>query len=283
MKQAIGKFIGIAAVLAAGCAIQASTAFAARMEPLPKELEGVGITEHLDGQIPLDLEFADERGKPVHLKDYFDGKRPVLLTLNYYGCPMLCGLQLNGLLEGLKELSWTPGKEFEIVTVSFDPNETPILAKVKKQNYMNEYGRPEAAKGWHFLTGHEKEIKALTDAAGFGYKYNEERGEYMHTAALFILKPDGRISRYLYGITYEASPLRLSLVEAADGKVGTTIDQLILFCYHYSASEGRYALAAANVMRLGGAATLLVVAGFLFTFWRREWGRVIPPVEGQQT
>lgn len=252
--------------------------------PLPPELEGIEIVEKLNTLIPLDTEFMNESGKPVKLRDYFDGQRPVLLTLNYFGCPMLCGLQLTGMLEALKEMPWTPGKEFELITLSFDANETPILAKNKKQNYLREYGRAEAASGWHFLTGREENIRALTDAVGFGFKYNEERGEYMHAAALILLSPEGKVTRYIYGIVYEPETIRLSLVEASEGKVTSTLDQLILFCYHYDAIEGRYALAAMNLARFFGALTVLALGGFLVHFWRREMKRPISTtIEGQQT
>lgn len=252
--------------------------------PLPPELEGIEIVEKLNTQIPLDTEFMNESGEPVKLRDYFDGQRPVLLTLNYFGCPMLCGLQLTGMLEALKEMPWTPGKEFELITLSFDANETPILAKNKKQNYLREYGRAEAASGWHFLTGREENIRALTDAVGFGFKYNEERGEYMHAAALILLSPEGKVTRYIYGIVYEPETIRLSLVEASEGKVTSTLDQLILFCYHYDAIEGRYALAAMNLARFFGALTVLALGGFLVHFWRREMKRPISTtIEGQQT
>ena len=243
--------------------------------PVPPELEGVGVTEKLGTNIPLDLEFLDERGNPVKLRQFFDGKRPVLLTLNYFGCPMLCGLQMNGLLEALKEMAWTPGKEFEIITVSFDHGETPILAKNKKQNYLRELGRAEAASGWHFLTGRQEEIKALTDSVGFGFKYNDERQEYMHAAVLMMLSPEGKVSRYIYGIVYEAETIRLSLVEAAEGKVTSTLDRLILFCFHYDATEGRYTVAALTLARLFGLITLAGIAFLLIHFWRRE---THPPV-----
>jgi protein SCO1/2 len=193
---------------------------------------------------------------------------------------------MNGLLDALKGMTWTPGKEYEIVTVSFDPGETPILAKNKKQNYLRELGRAEAATGWHFLTGRATEIKALTDAVGFGFRYNDERQEYMHVAALMMMSPAGTVSRYIYGIVYEPETIRLSLVEAAEGKVTSTLDRLILFCYHYDATEGRYTIAALAVARFFGLLTLAGIAGFLIHFWRRE---ARPPIsttttiEGHQT
>jgi protein SCO1/2 len=243
---------------------------AERTEPLPKELEGVGITEVPGARIPQELTFLDESGKAVRLADYFAAGRPVILTLNYYRCPMLCGLMLNGLLEGLKELKWTPGREFEIVTVSIDPLETPTLARLKKQSYMEDFARPEAVAGWHFLVGRPESIKALADAVGFHYRYNEERKEYAHPAGLFVATPDGRIARYLYGVVYEGRTLRLALTEAAEGKIGSSADQLLLFCFHYDAKEGRYVVAATKIMRFGGGATALILGLWLVTWWRRS-------------
>jgi len=241
-----------------------------RAERLPPELEGVGITERLNELLPLELEFTDENGKNVKLGDYFSAGRPVLLTLNYYACPMLCTLQLNGLVEGLRGMSWTPGRQFEMVTVSFDPRETYRLARLKKQSYIEEYGRPAAAKGWHFLVGREKNIKALTESAGFGYKWNEDRQEFIHLAATYVYTPEGRLSRILYGVMYEPNTLKLSMVEASEGKVRSGLDRILLYCFHYDADAGRYAPAAMNIMRVGGGLTALLLGGGLSLFWMRE-------------
>jgi len=249
--------------------VVALPASAQRQEPLPKDLEGVGISEHPGAKLPPDLEFTDEHGKTVRLGQYFDGRRPVILTLGYYRCPMLCTLVLNSLVDGLKDLPWTPGQQFEIVTVSIDPTETPTLARLKKQNYLEEYGRAGAAGGWHFLTGREENIRKLADAVGFGYRYVEERGEYAHAAAIFVVTPDGRLAKVLYGVLYQPKTLRLALTEAGEGKVGTTTDQLLLYCFHYDAQEGRYVLAATNIMRFGGATTALIVGLWLAASWRR--------------
>lgn len=260
-------------VFAATAAITAITTFKASAQPAdqtPPELQGVGVTEHLDEQIPLGLEFTDEEGRKIKLGDYFQGDRPVILTLNYYRCPMLCSLQLNGLIEGLKELEWSPGQDFEIVTVSIDPTETPSLAKAKKKTYMEEYGRPSAAAGWHFLTGSKKNINELASAVGFHFKWNPDRREWMHAAALSACTPEGHISRYLYGVMYEPKTLRLALLEASQGKIGSTIDQIILYCYHYDAKAGSYSLAAFNLMRAGGAMTAVIIGGILVALWRRE-------------
>jgi protein SCO1/2 len=264
--------VSAVAVLAAVVAWSlAGPACAQRTEPLPKELEGVGITEVPGARIPEQLSFLDENGKAVHLADYFAAGRPVILTLNYYRCPMLCGLQLSGLLDGLKQLAWTPGKDFEIVTVSIDPLETPTLARLKKQGYMEEYARPEAAEGWHFLVGQQENIKTLADAVGFHYKYDEERKQFAHAAGLFVVTPDGRVARYLYGVVYEPRTLKFALTEASEGSIGgSATDQLLLYCFHYDAKAGRYVLAATNVMRIAGGITAVIMGVWLITWWRRS-------------
>jgi protein SCO1 len=239
-----------------------------RAEPLPSELEGVGIDEHLNTQLPLDLAFVDQSGKTVRLGDYFDGQRPVILTLNYYRCPMLCGLMLNGLLDGMKEIDWSAGDQYRTLTVSFDPLETHQLASVKRDNYLKQYGRPVGAGGWEFLTGRKKSIDALLEATGFRARWSDSQQQWMHVAALILCTPDGHISRYLYGVMFDPQTLRLSLVEASQGKIGTTVDRLLLFCYHYDGTG--YSLAGMNIVRATGVLTLVAVAGLLTYFWRRE-------------
>lgn len=240
---------------------------------VPTALAEVGIEEHLDARLPLDLEFVDEHGNRVAMGDYFDGDRPVILTLNYYRCPMLCGLQLNGVVEGLTGLDWTIGDQFEMVTVSIDPLETPTLARQKKQNYLKWYEREGAASGWHFLTGRETEIQRLAETVGFGYEYDAESEQYAHAAAIFVCTPDGRVARYLYGIEYPPKDLRLALLEASQGEIGNAFDQLILYCYHYDPSGRRYAPVAMNIMRLGGGATAMVLGLSLGAFWLRDFRR----------
>jgi protein SCO1 len=257
------------AVAIVGLAI-APQAQADRKEPLPPELEGVGVTEHLGDQSPLDLEFVDSDGKPVVLKQFFDGKRPVVLTLNYSNCPMLCSQQLNGVFKALKQMPWNLGEQYEMVTVSFDPLETPERARLTKQKYLDIYRRAGADEGWHFLTGKEANIHKLTEAVGFRYKYSESKRQYFHQAVTFILTPDGRISRYLYGVEYDPQTFRLSLLEAADGKIGSTTDQILLFCFHYDAESGRYGLAATRLMQVAGGITVVVVAGLIWMLRRRE-------------
>jgi protein SCO1/2 len=245
-----------------------------RMEASPEELRNVGIDEHLDARLPLDAAFVDENGREVVLGDYFGGDRPVVLALVYYRCPMLCNLILDGLTGSMKDLEWTAGGEFEVVAVSFDPTETPKLAGIKKQAYLKQYGRPEADAGMHFLTtGSQETIDRLTETVGFRYAFVEDRNEYAHTAALFLITPDGRISRYLYGIVYDPRTLRLALVEAGEGKVGTVVDRVLLYCFHYDADEGKYSLVARQVMKLGGGAMVVVLGLTLLVFWRREVGR----------
>ena len=243
------------------------------VEQIPEALEEVGITEHLDAKLPMDLEFRDEDGITVTLGSFFDGERPVILTLNYYRCPMLCGLMLNGLVDGLEQMEWTPGQEFEIVTVSINPLETPALAKEKKQNYLKRYGRPSAVMGWHFLTGREPEIDRLAETVGFRFAYDPVEQQYAHAAAIFVCTPDGRIARYLYGIEYPSKRLKLGLLEASEGKIGSTIDQLIMYCYHYDPTNRRYSPVAMNIMRVGGGATASILVVALGMFWLREWRR----------
>jgi len=240
-------------------------------EGVPQALEEVGVTEHLDAKLPLDLEFRDENGDTVTLGQFFDGEKPVILTLNYYRCPMLCGLMLNGMVDGLEQMKWTPGDQFEIVTVSINPLETPALAREKKQNYLKRYGRPSAASGWHFLTGNEPEIQRLAETVGFSYKYDPEQQQYAHPAVMFVCTPDGHVSRYLYGIEYPPKRLKLALLEASEGEIGSTLDQIVLYCYHYDPSNRRYSPVAMNIMRVGGGAAASVLFVALGLFWLAEW------------
>jgi protein SCO1/2 len=238
--------------------------------PVPRDLEEVAIADRLDQPVPLDLEFIDENGNPVVLGQYFERGKPVLLTLVYFRCPMLCTLVLDGMIDALRPLDWVPGDQFEIVTVSIDPTEKPQLARFKKQSYVSSYGKPEAAGGWHFLTGRPEAIRALADSVGFSYKKIEETNEFAHPAALFLITPDGRVSRYLSGVQHEPKTVRLSLVEASEGKIGTTLDKFLLYCYRYDAEEGRYAPVAWRIMRLGGVLAVLVLGALLLSFWLKE-------------
>ena len=258
----------IAAMVVAGMA--GASAAQDRAEPLPKDLEGVGITENLDAPLPLETRFVDETGKDVALGEFFNGGKPVVLTLNYYRCPMLCTLILNGLVHGLKDVAWNPGTDFEVVTVSIDPRDTPEIAAAKKKNYVEEFGRPGAAAGWHFLTGTEPNIHRLADALGFRYRYVEETGEFAHGAAIFLVTPEGRVSRYLYGVEYDPSTLRFGLLEASKGRIGSALDRFVMYCYHYDATAGKYAPAALRIMQVGGALTVFALGIALSVLWLRD-------------
>ncbi len=241
-------------------------------------MEGVGVDEHPGAIPPLDLDFRDHHAKPVKLGDFFHRGRPVILTLNYSNCPMLCNLQLSGLVEGLRGIDWNAGTEFDVVSVSIDPLETPERAAITQQRYLQHYGRPGTGDGWHFLVGRPAEIDALAKSIGFEYRYLRERREYSHPAVFVICTPDGRIARYVYGIEFPPRTLELSLVEAAEGKLGTTWDRFLLYCLHYDSSSGRYTPAAWKLMRLAGVTTLLAVGGLVLVLRRREWrSRVANP------
>jgi protein SCO1/2 len=241
-----------------------------RIEPEPEELAGVGVTEHLNAEIPPELVFTDQDGRAVTLGDFFGSDRPVVLTLNYSNCPMLCHLQLNGFVDALKQLSLNLGTEFTMVTVSIDPTESPKRARLTKNKYKKMYGREGVEQGWQFLVGAEDQIKALADTVGFAYTYNEARDEYVHAAAAIVCTPDGRISRYLYGVLYDPQTVKLALLEAAEGEIGSAMDQVLLFCFHYDAEAGRYAPAAMKLMRLGGVVTVVVLGSILGVYWRRD-------------
>jgi len=236
---------------------------------LPGLLEEVGLDQHLNAQLPLDLHFKDENGQTVKLGDFF-GRRPVILTLVYYQCPMLCTQVLNGVTSSIGVMNLSVGKDFDIVTVSFDPRDTPEGAREKKANYLARYKRPGAAAGWHFLTGEAREISALTGAVGFRYAYNAEIGQYAHVSGIMVATPEGRLARYFYGIEYGPRDLRLALVEAADHTIGSPVDQLLLYCFHYDPSAGRYSLAVMNIVRIAGVLTVLVIVGAIVLMRRRE-------------
>ncbi|NOT55052.1 MAG: SCO family protein [Deltaproteobacteria bacterium] len=229
----------------------------------------VGLDQRLDSQLPLDLTFSDESGKKVQLGDYF-GKKPVILSLAYYDCPMLCTLVINGLIRTLRTLSFSAGNEFTVLTVSFNPTDTPRLAAMKKQTSLQSYSRAGAEAGWHFLTGDEATIQRLTQAVGFRYRYDTERKEYAHASGIMVLTPDGRISRYFYGVEYAPRDVRFGLIEAAGGKIGSPVDQLLLLCYHYDPVTGKYGVLITRSLRLAGAATVLGIGGFIILSLRRD-------------
>ncbi len=247
----------------------ASIAMAESADERPEGVKDVGVTEHLGEQVPADLEFVDSEGNKVTLGKYFDGERPLVLTMNYSSCPMLCSMQLNGLFDSLEKMPWDIGNQFDMITVSIDPSEIPLQAKTTKQNYLKVYGRDGAAAGYHLLVGEQANIKALADAVGYHYKRTED-GEYAHAAVTMILTPDGRLSRYLYGVQYDPQTVRLSLYEAADGKVGSTMDKILLFCFAYDPERGKYGLAAITLMKFGGGLTVVMLAGTFWILRRRE-------------
>jgi protein SCO1/2 len=229
----------------------------------PPGLKNVGIEQHLEEQIPPDLTFRDETGKAVRLGDYF-GKKPVILNLVYYQCPMLCGEVLSGLESALRVLKFDVGKEFDVLTASFDPRETPDMAAKKKAEFLKRYGRPGAEAGWHFLTGPQESIDALTNAAGFQYQYDPKSGQFAHATAIAILTPEGKIAQYYYGVEYAPKDLRLGLIQASENKIGTLADQVLLYCYHYDSTTGKYGAIIARVLQLSGLVTVLAL-GILMT------------------
>ena len=235
----------------------------------PPGLKNVGIEQHLNEHIPPDLTFRDETGKEVRLGGYF-GKKPMILNLVYYQCPMLCGEVLSGLESALRVLKFNVGDEFDVLTVSFNPQETPAMAAAKKAEYLKRYGRVGAAQGWHFLTGPQASIDALTKAAGFQYEYDSKTGQFAHATAIMVLTPEGKIAQYYYGVEYAPKDLRLGLIQASDNKIGTVVDQVLLYCYHYDPKGKKYAIYATNVMRAGGGFVVLIVGGIMGNFWRRN-------------
>jgi protein SCO1/2 len=235
----------------------------------PNELKKVSFDQSLGAQVPLDLPFRDETGRGVQLSRYFTG-RPVILALVYYECPMLCVQALNGLVKSLKVLALEPGRDYTVVTVSFNPAETPAQAAAKKDEYVARLKRPGAAEGWHFLTGNEASIRMLTDAVGFHYVYDAETKQFAHPTGMVVLTPEGKASKYIFGIDYGPRDIRLALVEASDHKVGTPADRLLLYCYHYDPTTGKYGLVLMNVLRLGGVLTVATIGGLILLLRRRE-------------
>ena len=237
---------------------------------LPPVLRQVGFDQRLDAQVPLDAAFADESGRSVRLGDYLGGK-PAILVLAYYRCPMLCTQVLNGLVRAMLDIPFDVGKEFEVITVSFDPRETPELAAAKKRTYVERDGRPGADQGWHFLTGGEASIKRLTEAVGFRYTYDPRHDQYAHASGIMILTPEGKIARYFFGIDFASRDLRFGLEEASQSRIGSPVDRAVLFfCFHYDPAEGRYGPVIMNFVRLGGALTMLALGTLLAALWRQE-------------
>jgi protein SCO1/2 len=236
---------------------------------LPAQLQNVGFEPQLNAQLPLDLAFRDESGRDVQLRQYF-GQRPVLLALVYYGCPMLCNQVEQGVVGSLKMLSFNAGHDYEVVFVSFDPRETPDMAAKKKVAALSHYGRPETAAGWHFLTGKEKQIQTLTSAANFRYSFDEKINLFAHASGIMLITPDGRISRYFYGIEYPSRDVRFGLVDASAGKIGTPIDHLLLYCFQYNPETARYSATILRIIRLGGILTIFTIVVGILIFRRRD-------------
>jgi protein SCO1/2 len=233
----------------------------------PPGLKNVGIEQHLNEQIPPDLAFRDETGKPVQLRDYF-GRKPMILNLVYYQCPMLCGEVLSGLESALRVLKFDVGKEFDVLTISFDPKETPEMATAKKAEFLKRYGRPGAAQGWHFLTGPQASIDALTKAAGFQYQYDAKSGQFAHATAIMVLTPEGKIAQYYYGVEFAPKDLRLGLVQASEHKIGNVVDDVLLYCYHYDPDTGKYDALVNRILKLAAGATILILGAFLVVMFR---------------
>jgi protein SCO1/2 len=237
----------------------------------PTELQGVDVVEHLGGALPRDATFRDTEGRTVKLGDFFDGKRPVVFVFAYHTCPMLCSLVLDATVKSLNDVPWTVGDEFDVVSVSIDPKDTPETATKKRAQVVDSYARAKGStKGWHFLVGDDTNIRKVTEAVGFKYNYDARQKQYAHPAAIYLLSPEGKLARYLYGIQFDPGDVRLGLLEASEGRSISTTEKLLLYCYHYDPQGKRYSLVAMNVMRLGGGVTLALVGGFLTIMWARE-------------
>ncbi len=250
----------------------AQTASDVAAEAGAKKLQQAGFEQKLGAQIPLGTKFTDDAGRPVTLAKYFDGKKPVLLTLNYFRCPMLCTLILNGVVDCATNLPFKVGREFDIVTVSFDPRDTAQLAAAKKAIYVEALGQPEAAAGWHFLTGTKDQIDALCGAVGFSYVFDAKSGQFGHASGIMIATQQGKLSHYFYGIDYATKDVRLGLVEASQGKIGSPVEKFMLWCYHYDSVSGKYSASVKNILKISCSATALILFGFLIYAFRRELG-----------
>ncbi len=271
MKK-VRNIIGIAALLLAMCTLRAQT-IPGNVGPtaatMPAALQNVGFEPPLNGQMPLDLAFRDETGRNVQLREYF-GQKPVVLAFVYYGCPMLCDQVEQGVVGVLRMLSFNPGRDYEVVFVSFDSRETPQMAAEKKKKALARFRRPETDSGWHFLTGSQESIDAATRAANFRFSFDAKSSLFAHASGVMVLTSDGRISRYFYGVEYPGRDMRLGLVDASAGRIGTPIDHVLLYCYHYDPSSARYSASILKIIRLGGVLTILCIIGAILIFRRRE-------------
>ncbi len=261
-----GRKLILAASVCTGLLISSVT-FA---EKVPLELQGIGVDEHLGSNIDLNLKFKDENNQPVTLKKYFNGVKPVLFFLVYYDCPNLCTFVLNATIDSIKNMNLTAGKDFEVVAVSIDPREKPDTAKAKLQAYLKAYDRPSGNLGWHFLVGEQEQITQVSNQIGFKYRWDKEQNQFAHTSAIFVLTGEGRISRYFYGITYPTQDMKVALLEAGRGHIGTIVDKILLFCYHYDGSTKKYVLLATRLMTLGGTLTVFCLGAFFTLAWRKE-------------
>ncbi|MEO5970764.1 MAG: SCO family protein [Bdellovibrionia bacterium] len=264
-KKSLVPFL---ATLALGIAFVLSPMLSAAEKP--KELEGIGITEHLGSTVGIsDLSFQDDQGKPVVLGNYFNKHRPVILALVYFECPNLCNLLLNGLLDSLRKLDWTTGNQFDLIAVSINPKETSQLASRKKANYLKIYNRSGAEEGWHFLTGEENQIRSLASQVGFQYRYDEKEKQYLHASALYILTPQGKISRYLYGLSFPTKDLKFSLMDAANEKIGTMVDQILLFCFHFDPNKNSYTLHMWRIVQIFMSLQVVGMGSLLYLMWKK--------------
>ena len=278
-KQYVSAFFAFTlGFFAIASAPQLAGAFPRPPQEQVEELEGVGIVENLGLTVPSDIKITTDKGETIELGDLFHQGKPTVLILAYYQCPMLCNLVLNGMSESMEKLEWDAGDKFRVLTVSINPKETVDLAAKKKANYLAEFtkrsGREFNPDGWIFAVAEENESRRLADAVGFQYKLDSASGEYAHSAAAFILSEDGVISRYLYGINFESHTLKLALLEASEGKIGSTLEKIVLYCYRYDPSAGSYVVFATNVMKLGGAVFVLIIGTIIGTLWMRERSRV---------
>ena len=243
----------------------------------PAILEEIGVDEKLGDTIPEDLRFVNSKGDSVRIGDLIEKGKPVLLNPLYYECPVLCSVVLDAVFEVVDELKWTPGTDYTIISFSIDPGETPAIAAETKQQYISDLNRPGAEDGWHFLTGSQESINQLTEAIGFRYKYDQDKDQYIHLASIMLLSPQGEIARYLYGVNFSEFNLRNALYEAADGKIGSTVDKVVLYCFTYDPDSKSYVPVALNIMKLGGLATVIILGIFLGVFWKRERNSSQPP------
>ncbi len=257
-----------------GRGVQASEgASSAPRNVLPPNASEISVDEHLNAQLPLDVRLRDSSGREVRLAQYFTGRKPVLINLAYYRCPMLCNLVSNAVVNGLRGVAWAPGEQFEVLTVSIDPRETAQDAAARRVRVSDQFARASGANGWHFTVGEESEVRRLANALGFGYRFDARQNQYAHPAVIFLATPTGKIARYLYGISYPSNDLRLGLIEASEGRSISTVDRVLMFCFHYDPQDRRYVLVAKQVMKLGGGVTVLFLGGGLLALWLRELRR----------